>query len=95
MTKSGIPVGRPVTIDVRVTQNGTVGIAIAVVAGIVLVGTTALRIREVNKERARAAAIDAGPAPEPKDDPLSSAPPTDLDAGRAADQPTRAGRFDA
>lgn len=94
-TKSGFRVGRPVMIDVTVTQNGTVGIAIAVVAGIVLVGTTALRIREVNKERARAAAIDAGPTPEPKHDPLSSAPPTDLDAGRAADQPTRAGRFDA
>ena len=95
MTKSGIPVGRSVMIDVTVTQNGTVGIAIAVVAGIVLVGTTALRIREVGKERARAAALDAHPSADLRDDPMSSAPPTDLDAGRAADQPTRAGRFDA
>jgi len=93
-TESGTPVGRPVTIDVRVTQNGTVGIAIAVVAGIVLVGTTAIRIREVGKERTRAAATD-GPGPVLKDDPLSSAPPTDLDAVRAADEPTRTGRFDA
>ena len=95
MTKSGIPVGQPVMIDVRVTQNGTVGIAIAVVAGIVLIGTTALRIREVGKERARAAAIDAGAGPELTDDPLSSARPTDLDAAQSADQPTHAGRFDA
>lgn len=77
VTESGLKVGRPVTIDVQVTQNGTTGWAIAVVAGIVLAGTTALRIRQVTRERAKEAAgepIDA----------LSSAPPTDRPA--AGDQ---------
>lgn len=73
-TDSGLKVGRPVTINVQVTQNGTTGWVIAIAAGIVLAGTTALRIRQVTRERARDSAatpIDA----------LSSAPPTDLPAG--------------
>jgi hypothetical protein len=36
-----------------VTQNGTTGWAIAIAAGIVLVATTALRIRQVAKDRAK------------------------------------------
>ncbi|HEX3197917.1 MAG TPA: hypothetical protein VHR39_10235 [Propionibacteriaceae bacterium] len=51
MTVSGRPVGRPFGIEVQVTQNGTTGWAIAIAAGIVLVGSTFLRIRQVAKER--------------------------------------------
>lgn len=74
-TDSGLKVGRPVTINVQVTQNGTTGWVIAIAAGIVLAGTTALRIRQVTRERAKDAAA-AGPI-----DALSSAPPTDLPPG--------------
>ncbi len=76
VTDSGLKVGRPVTINVQVTQNGTTGWVIAAAAGIVLVGTTALRIRQVTRERAKDAAA-TGPI-----DALSSAPPTDLPASR-------------
>jgi hypothetical protein len=55
MTESGRPIGRPIVIEVQVTQNGTTGWAIAIAAGIVLVGSTFLRIRQVAKERATAA----------------------------------------
>jgi hypothetical protein len=55
MTESGRPIGRPIDIEVQVTQNGTTGWAIAIAAGIVLVGSTFLRIRQVAKERATAA----------------------------------------
>ena len=55
MTESGRPIGRPFDIEVQVTQNGTTGWAIAIAAGIVLVGTTFLRIRQVARERATAA----------------------------------------
>lgn len=55
-TQSGRKVGRPVPIEVEVTQNGTTGWAIALVAGVVLVGSTTFRIRQVGRERARAAA---------------------------------------
>src|SRR4051794_9349446 len=58
-TQSGRKVGRPVPIEVRVTQNGTTGWAIAVVAGLVLIGSTTWRIRQVGRERARTAAADA------------------------------------
>jgi len=68
-TLSGKPVGKPQTIDVRVTQNGTTGWAIAGAALVVFVGSTSLRIRRVS--RARAA---AGPVPEPPSA-LTSAPP--------------------
>ena len=61
-TESGAKVGRPFVIEVQVTQNGTTGWVIALAAGVVLVGTTALRIRTVSRERAlaeqRAAAAD-------------------------------------
>jgi hypothetical protein len=53
MTESGRPVGRPFDIEVQVTQNGTTGWAIAIAAGIVLVGSTFLRIRQVAKERSK------------------------------------------
>ena len=55
MTQSGRPVGRPFDIEVQVTQNGTTGWAIAIAAGIVLVGSTFLRIRQVAKERTKTA----------------------------------------
>lgn len=74
-TASGTPVGRPVTIDVRVTQNGTTGWAIAGAAMVVFLGGTALRIRRAGRTRAAAAAD----SPEPPSA-LTSAPPTDRDA---------------
>ena len=62
MTVSGRPVGRPFDIEVQVTQNGTTGWAIAIAAGIVLVGSTFLRIRQVAKERNK---TSSGEPPEP------------------------------
>ena len=55
-TVNGDNIGRPFRIDVRVTQNGTTGWVIALAAGLVLIGTTSLRIRAVARERARAQA---------------------------------------
>ena len=73
-TASDQPVGRPAIVDVTATQAGTVGWFIAIGAGIVLVGTTALRIKQVTRERARAAAADdASPV-----DATRSAPPQDV-----------------
>ncbi len=75
-TLKGTPVGRPQRIDVRVTQNGTTGWAIAAGALVVFSGSTALRIRQVNRSRSRtAAAGDAGGATAPSA--LTSAPPPD------------------
>ena len=58
MTESGRPVGPPFDIEVQVTQNGTTGWAIAIAAGIVLVGSTFLRIRQVAKERTKTGSGD-------------------------------------
>jgi len=78
-TESGRKVGRPVPIEVRVTQNGTTGWAIAVVAGIVLIGSTTWRIRQVGRERAREA--EAAQADGPGAGALGSVPSTELGAG--------------
>lgn len=72
-TESGRKVGRPVTIEVRVTQNGTTGWAIAVVAGIVLVTSTTWRIRQISRERAQEEA-----APDEDRGALGSVPATEL-----------------
>jgi hypothetical protein len=50
-TSSGRRVGRPVPIEVNATQAGTTGWFIALAAGVVLIGSTALRIRQVARER--------------------------------------------
>jgi Family of unknown function (DUF6049) len=71
-TESGRPIGRPFNIEVQVTQNGTTGWVIAIAAGIVLVATTFLRIRQVAKERGKGTAQDQVPA-------LSSAPAERID----------------
>ena len=60
ITQSGRPVGRPFDIEVQVTQNGTTGWAIAIAAGIVLVGSTFLRIRQVAKERTKTPGGESG-----------------------------------
>jgi hypothetical protein len=85
MTDSGRPVGHPFDIEVQVTQNGTTGWAIAIAAGIVLVASTFLRIRQVAKERTKAT-YGKPPGPTaPGDGPpdtlpaLSSAPAERLD----------------
>ena len=72
-TMEGDNVGQPFRIDVRVTQNGTTGWVIAIAAGLVLIGTTTLRIRTVARERARAQAA----APEETVGAMSSAPAID------------------
>jgi hypothetical protein len=65
MTESGRPIGRPFDIEVQVTQNGTTGWAIAIAAGVVLVASTFLRIRQVARERGKTpgGGPGAGPAP--------------------------------
>jgi hypothetical protein len=75
-TESGRKVGRPVTIEVRVTQNGTTGWAIVVIAGIVLVVSTTWRIRQRGRERARSEAAEAAEAAD--QDLLGSVPATEL-----------------
>lgn len=72
-TESGRKVGRPVTIEVRVTQNGTTGWAIAVVAGIVLIASTTWRIRQRSRERTRDEAAAGG-----DQDMLGSVPASEL-----------------
>ncbi len=57
-TRTGQPIGRSVPIDVTATQAGTTGWLIAIVAGVVLIGTTALRIRQVAKARGEASATE-------------------------------------
>ena len=74
-TLDGTPVGRPRTIDVRVTQNGTTGWAIAAAALVLFGGGTALRIKQVGRSRERTDA-DAVAAPSA----LTSAPPADAPA---------------
>ena len=83
LTASGHPVGRSFDIEVQVTQNGTTGWAIAVAAGIVLIATTFLRIRQVARERAKRASSErpdrsAGTAQD-QHPALSSAPAEKLD----------------
>lgn len=87
-TESGRRVGKPIQLEVRVTQNGTVGWLIAIAAGVVLIGSTGLRIRTVTRERARQAAAAPAEAEgtqeiEPPSG-LTSAPPTDLPEPAAA-----------
>ncbi|HET8914073.1 MAG TPA: hypothetical protein VFM91_00070, partial [Propionibacteriaceae bacterium] len=80
MTESGRPIGHPFDIEVQVTQNGTTGWAIAIAAGIVLVGTTFLRIRQVAKERATAKPAEpssAGDGTAPDQLPALSSVPAD------------------
>jgi hypothetical protein len=85
LTESGRPVGRPFDIEVQVTQNGTTGWAIAIAAGIVLIATTFLRIRQVARERAKSAGSEppdrsAGTStPQDQHPALSSAPVERLD----------------
>ena len=74
-SSTGTPVGRPQTIEVRVTQNGTTGWAIAAAALVVFGGSTALRIRQVSRSGAKtattpttASALTSAPA--------AGAPPT-------------------
>ncbi|WP_375424448.1 hypothetical protein [uncultured Friedmanniella sp.] len=97
-TMSGTPVGRPLTIDVRVTQNGTTGWAIAGAAMVVFLGGTALRIRRVGRARTATAEAQAeGQAGPPSA--LTSAPPTDADAlergSTAETRPEDRGNVDA
>ena len=53
-TPSGRPIGSPVDIDVEATQAGRVGWILMIVSGIVVIGTTVLRVKQVRTERSRA-----------------------------------------
>jgi hypothetical protein len=80
MTESGRPIGRPFDIEVQVTQNGTTGWAIAIAAGVVLVASTFLRIRQVARERSKTPSGGSGAGPSP-----GTGPPQDqLPAVRSA-----------
>lgn len=52
-TRHGYKLGGAPTIEVHVTQNGTTGWVITLVAGTVLIGSTAWRIHQVNREKNR------------------------------------------
>ena len=73
---AGTPVGRPQTIEVRVTQNGTTGWAIAAAALVVFGGSTALRIRQVSRSGARTAATTPATPSALTSAPAADAPPT-------------------
>lgn len=82
VTRSGRRVGREVPVLVNATQAGTTGWIIAIVAGVVLVGTTALRIRQVAKERSaesetEAVVVSRPPAASSDDGPSSPANSSD------------------
>jgi hypothetical protein len=85
-TPSGRKVGQPFIIEVQVTQNGTTGWLIALGAGLVLFGTTALRIRTVAREKAQNASVIEEPTSV-----LTSAPPADLPTDPARLAGTRGG----
>ena len=73
----GISVGRSKPVEVTATQAGTIGWLIAIAAGIVLVGTTVLRIRQVGRERA---------AQEGEPEPLAVSRPPDQSVAPAGSQ---------
>jgi hypothetical protein len=77
-TTTGRPLGESEPILVNATQAGTIGWIIAVVAGIVLVGTTALRIRQVAKERSGDDAVRTDHEPVPL--PVSRPPAAETEA---------------
>ena len=80
-TVGGEQVGQTTAIEVRATQAGTTGWLIAIAAGIVLIGTTVLRIRQVNKERA---------ATESEPEPIHvSRPPSNQDPSSHPDETTK------
>jgi hypothetical protein len=62
-TVEGRAVGRAMPIDVNATQAGTIGWLIAIGAGVVLIGTTTWRIRQVARERSQG----EGDGPRPLD----------------------------
>jgi hypothetical protein len=53
ITRGGIPVGKPTTIEITATNFGSIGWLIIVASGAVVLGGTAWRIRAVRREQAR------------------------------------------
>ena len=53
VTRGGIPVGKPTTIEITATNFGSIGWLIIVASGAVVLGGTAWRIRAVRREQAR------------------------------------------
>lgn len=58
-TENGTEIGKPVKLEVSATQAGATGWIITIAAGLVLIGSTAWRIRTVTREKAKAAALAA------------------------------------
>ena len=52
-TPQGRPIGHPVKITLRATSFGRVGWIIVILSGVVFMGATAIRIRQVQREHAR------------------------------------------
>jgi hypothetical protein len=73
VTLDGTPVGPPFPIDVQATQAGTIGWLIAIAAGVVLVGGSALRIRQVARERSASAAEQTAGTGQAAQDPTTAA----------------------
>ncbi|HEY9294211.1 MAG TPA: DUF6049 family protein [Microlunatus sp.] len=100
-SRQGEDIGEPRTIRVNATRAGLVGWLIAIAAGIVLLGTVVLRIRQVARERGEAepdaaepelSAAEPGPADgEPGGEATDDAEDTVIRPRRlsAADQPVR------
>lgn len=91
-TSQGENVGEPLTIRVNATRAGLVGWIIAIAAGIVLLGTVVLRIRQVARERAaeEAESPDQPNEPDQPRDPGGwdeSAEDTIIRPRRASDDP--------
>lgn len=59
VTEQGDPVGAPATFTVTATSLGRVGWIIMIGSGVVLIGATVLRIKQVGRERAKAAQTKA------------------------------------
>ncbi len=53
-TPQGRPIGSAINITLRATSFGRVGWVIIILSGVVFMGATAIRIRQVQRERAQA-----------------------------------------
>ncbi|MDN5724813.1 MAG: DUF6049 family protein [Propionibacteriales bacterium] len=74
-TLSDIKLGKPATTTVQATEYGTVGWVIAIGAGIAFFVTTALRIRQVRRERGTGGEASAGGTGSDDRDSLTSSAP--------------------
>ena len=64
-TEAGRTVGQPTRFSVNATNFGQVGWMIIIASGVVVLGGTAMRIKQVQRERAKAPAADVAATPHP------------------------------